>query len=171
MLIENGIKPILHENTGIMYVFKTNEEDDYKVGTAKNPHARFKSHNCSLATNLELKYRYEVKDKSRVDSCVKNVLKPWLIRKDREIYRAKLSKIIDAISNCDELINKFSIKHDQSRMKNDNNLYYLIITTESDEHVVKKYIEKEVKDDCDNHISDYERYKGEYLRLKVLKKL
>lgn len=102
-MITMGKKPVIHPMEAIMYIFKTNVEGDFKVGTTRKPKKRAREHNCANSKDLELVFRYEIKDKKRVDSCVKNVLKPWLTRNDREIYKLKLEKIKEVIVKCDEM--------------------------------------------------------------------
>lgn len=101
-MIAIGKKPIINPEHGLMYVFKTTIKGEHKVGSTGKFKKRSSSHNCAQAEDLKLAFIYEVKDKKRVDVCVKNKLKPWLTMKDREIYKISLEEIKKVIIDCDE---------------------------------------------------------------------
>jgi len=135
----------------------------------KNFKKRSTAHNCSQAENLELAFIYEVIDKKRVDSCVKNKLKPWLTRDDREIYKINLDEIKKIIIDCNDTITFYSennktIKTDESdesidkqikRLESQDADYYLIISSSDNIDEVKSIIEDE-----------YKKYKNKYIEFK-----
>ena len=183
-----GKKPIINPKSGLMYVFKTTKKGKYKVGATGNFGKRSKKHNCPQAEDLELAFIYEVKDKKRVDACVKNKLKPWLARDDREIYKINLSEIKEIIIDCNEEINFYSKenkeiktdeldeleeiitnKHDLKRINSDEEEYFLIISDKNIDdikNIVVSMVNEECKNQNDYYYKKYKKYKTKYYNIK-----
>lgn len=125
--LENNQKPIIKNNSGIIYILKTDKtiENLYKIGKTKNFQNRIKSHNNSHIDNVEIKFIYETKNIDRVEKCLINILKDRQYRKRKEFYQIDLDLLKELIDDCENLILK--AKHKLKLFKQTGG-YFLMLT-------------------------------------------
>jgi len=160
-----------------LYVYKTNDENEFKLGITTNRKQRDNSHNCALSIKLIKVFEIETSDHVRLESCVKNALKSVRVRKNNEIYKIKLEKIKKVILDCEKFLGHIdniidsnlerglghTIFNKLSKLENNDKVYMFIKEFKSDnipsEDEIKELLAKELCDEIKNitEISQNER--------------
>jgi len=151
-----------------LYVYKTNDENEFKLGITTNRKQRDDSHNCALSIKLIKVFEIETSDHIRLESCVKNALKPVRVRKNNEIYEIKLATIKKIILDCEKFIGHTdniidnnlerglgnTIFKKLSELDSNDKVYMFIREFKSDnipsEDKIKDLLEKELCDETKN---------------------
>lgn len=126
-------KSSVYPKRAVIYVFQTSDSSNnnplYKIGKSTHLKSRIKSHQSSLAHNINILFYYETDNIDAIESCVKLFLKKYQYRKYKEIYKCKLEVIKELIENCDMVglkVNRKMIKHNLPKMKK-GGAYYIKI--------------------------------------------
>ena len=113
-LLETNQKPKINILSGIIYFFaalnnvKINELDDdlLKIGKTVNKNNRFNTYSGN-ANDIEPLFILEVDDIDAVENCIKNLLKEYQYRKNKEIYQISIDALKFVFVNCDKLVSSF----------------------------------------------------------------
>jgi len=88
--IKTTNKEIIDKNnkTGLIYVLKV-EDEVHKIGSSKDIKKRMKQYNVGRINELPIVFVYKTTDIEEVESCVKNNLKKYRVKKNanNEIFK------------------------------------------------------------------------------------
>lgn len=93
---------------GMIYVISI--DDGYKIGKTNDMNKRYETYKTAHKNNPMIKYIFYSDDITKLESCIKNILKDHQYRDRKEFYTAELVKIIEAIKDCDAIITKFECR-------------------------------------------------------------
>ena len=124
-LLEINQKPKFNIDGGIIYFFKAlnnikiddAEEDLYKIGKTSNKKKRFNTYNSSNANDIEPLFIIEVDDIDSVENCIKNLIKEYQYRKNKEIFRIDVNTLKFVFSKCNSLVKGFKNYIDKNHPK------------------------------------------------------
>lgn len=85
--LERNLKKIKYPVKGALYITKLSKDDGFKVGKTKDL-KRFKVYNTSHKDDLEVVHVFYTHDIHRLEKCVKNALKEFEYRNNKEFYEA-----------------------------------------------------------------------------------
>jgi phage anti-repressor protein/predicted GIY-YIG superfamily endonuclease len=133
--IKKGRKPKVNPEKAIIYIFKTANTPEnglYKIGRTKDLTKRFKSHQSSLAEDIEILFYLETDDAKTVELCIKNFAKKYQYRKYKEVYEVNIDIIKLLATKCE----KFKLDVDEEvkliDMKEDKSKKYFINISKKD---------------------------------------
>ncbi len=158
--LERNLKKIKYPVKGALYILDiSNDNDGYKIGKTKNMNNRIKSYNTAHKDNPAVVYVFYTHDIHRLEKCVRNALKDFEYRNNKEYYKASKEDIIDAMKDCQYLITKFTNSSKASKLsrpKSETNDAKDIVFTTNIE-----YINNTQKGGAENknYINMYNQYK------------
>ena len=130
--LEKDQKPKINPVEGVIYIFQTpnsKENSLYKIGTTKDLKKRLQSHQSPLSHDIEVLFYYESKNITKIEKCIKLLMKDYQYRKYKEVYKINIDIIKSLIEQCDSLIIDTHEKIKLSKLKDDpDKLYYINIS-------------------------------------------
>ena len=130
--LEKDQKPKINPTEGVIYIFQTpnsKENSLYKIGRTKDLKKRLQSHQSPLSHDIEVLFYYESKNITKIEKCIKLLMKDYQYRKYKEVYKINIDIIKSLIEQCDSLIINTDEKIKLSKLKDDpDKLYYINIS-------------------------------------------
>jgi hypothetical protein len=94
-ILENNQKKINYPKKGMVYIIRPAYgpyKDLFKPGKTFDFDNREKVYNITVPDNVEVLYTLVVDDPDSVETCFKNILKPYAYRGKKEYFRCDLEK-------------------------------------------------------------------------------
>lgn len=93
---------------GVVYILRAlnGKLNLYKIGKAKDLAKRLKGYNTGNADDIGVLFALEVDDITKVEECIKAMIKDKRYRKNKEIYEIDLDVLKKVFIDCDELHSK-----------------------------------------------------------------
>ena len=140
-ILERNLKKITYPVMSVLYILQLtpNDKEGFKIGKTEDMNKRLQVYNISMKDSPNVAYIFYSHDVNRLEKCVKNALKYYEYKKDKEYYKVTKDVIIEAINDCHYLIAKYTCKECEKDMEiqkvsRHNNKYHkdenkIIITT------------------------------------------
>ncbi len=108
-ILERNLKKIKYPVKGALYIIKLTEYDNegFRIGKTSNMNVRVKGYNTHNKDDPEVVYTFYTHDRTRLEKCVRNTLKYFEYRNNKDFYITSKEKIIEALSKCDDLMTYF----------------------------------------------------------------
>jgi phage anti-repressor protein len=140
--IKTTNKEIIDKNnkTGLIYVLKV-EDEVHKIGNSKDIKKRMKQYNVGRINELPIVFVYKTTDIEEIESCVKNNLKKYRVKKNanNEIFKIDKEFIKDTILYCNKR-NSIKLKQNIKLFnKKDNSNWLIIIDKDNDTNLNELY--------------------------------
>jgi len=110
-ILERNLKKIKYPVKGALYVLQLSPNDGgFKLGMTEDMNKRLKVYNTSMKDSPDVVYVFYSHDVLRLEKCVKNALKYYEYKKDKEYYKVTKDVMIEVIADCQHLISKYTCK-------------------------------------------------------------
>ena len=108
--LERNLKKVKYPVKGTIYVLQLTPDDNegFKIGKTKDMNKRLQVYNTSMKDSPNVVYTFYSHDINRLEKCIKTALQYYEYKKDKEYYKVTKDVIIDAISDCQHLITKYT---------------------------------------------------------------
>ena len=157
-ILERNLKKIKYPVKGALYIIQLTEydTDGFRIGKTFNLNKRVKGSNTHNKDDPEVMYTFYTNDRHRLEKCVRNALKYYEYRNNKDFYVTTKQNIIDALSDCNELITKYvnnvndqddkDDKDNKDDKKNDNVDKKVTKDEENEKNISREYSEDKDKD-------------------------
>jgi hypothetical protein len=120
-ILERNLKRVKYPVKGALYIVKLTEKDKdgfriSETGDGDMNH-RVKGYNTHHKDDPDVVYIYYTHDRHRLEKCVRNALKYYEYRNNKDFYVTDINNIIEALKDCDHLITKFKCNAKDSEKK------------------------------------------------------
>jgi phage anti-repressor protein/predicted GIY-YIG superfamily endonuclease len=144
--IRNRNQIIMNENKkeGLIYVLKVDDET-YKIGSSVDIKKRMKQYNVGRVSELPIVFAYKTSDIKTVESCIKNNLENYRLKKNKnnELFKIDHEFIKDTIIYCNKF-NTLKVKENNKlyKAKDDKNWMIIIDKKNTDINQLFKEVKK-----------------------------
>lgn len=115
-LLQHDLNNEIYPEGGMFYVIDLGD-GYFKPGSTKNLNKRKQVYDTGYIHKSKIAFWFETSNMRTLEECVKSVLKQYAIKKNKEVFRIKLSSIILAVKNCSDNINKIICnEHDEDNV-------------------------------------------------------
>lgn len=104
---------------GYFYIYKIDKY--YRIGATNNLKLRFKNINSSHPFSIKPILTAKSKTPFQIEKCVQSLLADKRIKKNKDFYKVELSILLDAIEDCEKIINKYKCYKCETNIKNISN--------------------------------------------------
>jgi len=124
-LIKNNIKKPIEIIGGHIYILKaqnTTQKDMYKIGNSDDMKKRLRSYNTGNANNIEPLFVMKVDDIKMVEGCIKNIVREYQYKKNKEVYNIDFEFIKKLCIKCKNFIKQLEKEFANDEIKTSNKL-------------------------------------------------
>lgn len=104
-----------YKEAGYFYIYKIDKY--YRIGATNNLKLRFKNINSSHPFSINPILTLKSKTPFQIEKCVQATLAQKRIKKNKDFYKVELSEILDAIEDCEKLIEKYTCYNCKTNIK------------------------------------------------------
>jgi phage anti-repressor protein len=109
-----------YTEAGYFYIYKIN--DYYKIGATNNLKLRFKNINSSHPFSIKPILTAKSKTPFQIEKCVQSIFAQKRIKKNKDFYKVELVELLDAIKDCEKIIDKYKCYKCNTNIQNIKNI-------------------------------------------------
>lgn len=175
-LLKNDLNSEIFPKGGLIYILDL-EFGYYKIGKTADLQARKAIYDTGSIHKHKVIFWFESENMNVLENCIKSILKPFAIKKNKEVYRVNLEKIISIIKGCSGLIGNMTCSTCPNHVtieKNDIDEHYEKYHNKIyNKSALLSFIDhnqlggsNDDESDTDEYYCKYVKYKHKYLCLK-----
>jgi phage anti-repressor protein/predicted GIY-YIG superfamily endonuclease len=107
------------DSAGYIYILKASEEKDsvYKIGRTGDLNKRLATYNTGSLEGVDMIYKFRTDSQKAIETCLKQWLKEYQLRKYKEVYQVNIDMIKEVLSRCNDIANwKIEYVNKKSKM-------------------------------------------------------
>ncbi len=134
-----------NNNFGLIYILKIDDES-YKIGNSNDIKKRMKQYNVGRINELPIVFVYKTDNIKEVEQCMKNNLKEYRIKKNKnnELFKIDKEFIKETIIYCNKR-NSIKLKQNLKLFNRKDNSNWLIIIDKNNTNINELYKKKASK--------------------------
>lgn len=141
-LLHHDLNNDIYPEGGMFYVIDLGD-GYFKPGSTKNLNKRKQVYDTGYIHKSKIVFWFETPNMRVLEECTKSILKQYAIKKNKEVYKIKLSSIILAVKNCSDNINKIICnEHNEDDNDDEDSQTRVIINPSNITNHYKKYHQK-----------------------------
>ena len=110
-----------YKEGGHFYIYKIDEY--YKIGATNNLKLRFKNINSAHPYSIKPILSIKSKTPFQIEKCIQSILAQKRIKKNKDFYKVKLGELLDVLTDCEKIIDKYQCRKCNNKIKNIKNHY------------------------------------------------